>query len=183
EMPFSVKIPIVKERIGKDNQYAGLGFTHDVSDMNAGPKRSAYTTLKSMSDKVEMQLDLQDKIRAVDRVDAAEKVVSSHLVRDIMGNMRSFALQKFRCSTCSEIYRRMPLSGRCPKCNGNIILTISKGTVEKYLKLSQKLVQRYPVKAYLKQRIQLLSEEVNSCFKGEKEEKRQKSQKSLAEFV
>ena len=44
---------------------------------------------------------------------------------------------KDRCKYGAK-YRRTPLKGVCPKCGSKLILTVSKGAVEKYMDVSQK---------------------------------------------
>jgi len=61
-----------------------------------------------------------------------EGVLNSHFLPDMAGNIRAFARQKVRCTKCNKKYRRMPLSGECT-CGGNLTLSISKGSVVKYL--------------------------------------------------
>src|SRR5208337_5428631 len=101
--------------------------------ISAGPLESAYTQLKTMAEKLEAELDLAEKIRAVDADDVAERVLNTHFIRDLMGNLTAFSRQKFRCTKCNTSYRRMPLAGKCSRCNGNIIATVHEGSVKKYL--------------------------------------------------
>jgi len=89
-----------------------------------------------MTEKLEAELDLAEKIRAVDADDVAERVLNTHFIRDLMGNLSAFSKQKFRCTKCNTSYRRMPLAGKCTKfkgkgiCNGNIIPTVHEGSGE-----------------------------------------------------
>ncbi len=49
----------LENRLGTPpGQYEGVGFTHDTSDISAGPLLSTYTTLGTMSDKLEAELEL-----------------------------------------------------------------------------------------------------------------------------
>ena len=57
---------------------------------------STYTQLKTMAEKLEAELDLAEKIRAVDADDVAERVLNTHFIRDLMGNLSAFSKQKFR---------------------------------------------------------------------------------------
>ncbi|MBI2598337.1 MAG: hypothetical protein HYW50_04025 [Candidatus Diapherotrites archaeon] len=103
----------------------------------------------------------------------------SHFLPDITGNARSFSRQNFRCTKCNAKYRRIPLKGECTKCKkGNIILTIAHGSVIKYLEIAKKIVSKYGLSNYLRQRIDLIEQEVKSLFTDEK-----KSQKSLLEYA
>ena len=168
----------VGNRLGTKKQYRGMGFTHNTAAYDFGPTTSRYVQLKSMEEKINRQAALQGKIRAVDKKDALERVLVSHFIPDIIGNARSFSKQSFRCTSCNEKYRRIPLSGKCRKCGkSNLVLTIAQGSVRKYLKIAKDLVDRHGLSNYLRQRINLIEQEVNSIFVSEKRE-----QKSMLDY-
>ena len=171
------KIDHVALRLGTPGQYEGIMFTHDTSDISAGPLISSYNTLKSMTDKLEAELELGRIIRAVDESDVAERVLNTHFIRDIMGNLNSFSKQSMRCTKCNSKYRRMPLSGKC-RCGNKVIPTVHEGSVKKYLEMSQKMCEDYNVSEYTRQRVEVLSMAVLSTF-GEPPEK----QMGLADFM
>lgn len=171
------KIDHVALRLGTPGQYEGIMFTHDTSDISAGPLISSYNTLKSMTDKLEAELELGKIIRAVDADDVAERVLKTHFIRDIMGNLNSFSKQSMRCTKCNSKYRRMPLSGKC-RCGNKVIPTVHEGSVKKYLEMSQKMCEEYKVSEYTRQRVEVLSMAVLSTF-GEPPEK----QLGLADFM
>ena len=129
--------------------------------------RRAYS-LPSMREKVEAQIALAESIRAVDQRGVVEKVLSSHFLPDIMGNSRAFSKQKVRCTKCGSKYRRIPLTGKCEKCGGNLILSVSKGSVTKYLEISQELIDRYPISPYLRQRLEIQEFGIKSLFESDK---------------
>jgi DNA polymerase II large subunit len=175
----------VGKRIGTTGQYEGLGFTHDTGDINSGPRASAYKTLETMVDKMNAQLALASKLRAVDESDVANKVITSHFLPDMQGNLRSFTQQGARCTKCNAKYRRVPLrsTGKCVKkvkatkedragegrtCDGNLVLTVHEGGVVKYLDISKKITEDYDIPGYTRQRIALLEESINSTFKNDK---------------
>jgi len=163
--PKEVKfIERVEDRLGKPEMYEGIKFTHDTDDIGLGPKMSLYKQLGDMVEKVERQLALAERIRAVDEHHVAETILNSHLIPDLRGNLRSFTRQEFRCVKCNTKYRRPPLTGRCPKCGGKIVLTVSKGAVEKYLPTAKMLVTRYNVKDYTRQRICLTEKDIKTLF-------------------
>ncbi|MBN1432087.1 MAG: DNA-directed DNA polymerase II large subunit [Methanomicrobiaceae archaeon] len=164
-------------RLGTPGQYEGIMFTHDTSDISAGPLVSSYNTLHSMTDKLEAELELGRIIRAVDESDVAERVLNTHFIRDIMGNLNSFSKQSMRCTKCNSKYRRMPLSGKC-RCGNKVIPTVHEGSVKKYLEMSQKMCDEYNVSDYTRQRVEVLSMAVLSTF-GEPPEK----QLGLADFM
>ncbi|MEN4007078.1 MAG: DNA polymerase II large subunit [Methanobacteriaceae archaeon] len=157
----------VKKRLGTEDQYQGLMFSHDTSSIHSGPKSCLYKMLPTMKEKVEEQVKLAGKIRAVDQKGVVEGVLQSHFLPDMAGNSRAFSRQKVRCTRCNKKYRRIPLSGECT-CGGNLILSISKGSVVKYLKISKELARKYPIDNYLIQRIELIESSVNSLFESDK---------------
>ncbi len=164
---------LVSKRIGTVLQYEGFGFTHRVEGIEAAPLVSAYVK-GSMAEKMEAQLSLALKIRAVDASDVVSRIVVHHFLPDLIGNLKSFSLQKFRCTKCSAIYRRMPLKGKCTvlvgkrECGGNLTLTVHESSVKKYLEITKKITSEYPVSNYLQQRIALIEDAITSLFTNEK---------------
>jgi Archaeal DNA polymerase II, large subunit len=115
------------------------------------------------------QMDIAEKIMAVDASDVAQAVIEKHFLKDLKGNLRKFTMQQFRCVSCNEKYRRPPLVGKCLKCNGKLIFTISEGSVIKYLEPSLSLAEKYGSTPYLKQVLLILQRRVESLFGREKE--------------
>ncbi|MBD3263226.1 DNA polymerase II large subunit, partial [Candidatus Woesearchaeota archaeon] len=165
--PFKIKIKTIKKVLGTSTQYEKMSYTHESKDMNAGVRFSAYKAIPTMVEKLEGQIDLAAKIRAVDLSKVAALVINKHFLRDIKGNLRKFTKQQFRCTTCNEKYRRPPLAGNC-KCGGKIVYTIAEGTIKKYLEPSLKLVKYDGVPAYMKQTMDLLKRRIESIFGKEK---------------
>lgn len=167
----------VEKRLGKENQIEGFFFTHDTSDISAGPLDTMYTQLQSMVDKLNCELELARKIKAVDEHDVAERVLQTHFIRDLQGNLGAFAKQKFRCTKCNTSYRRMPLSGKC-RCGGTVIPTVHEGSVKKYLKMSQEICEDFNISEYTRQRVEVINMNIESTFGEEKIE-----QLGLADFM
>ncbi|MBI4215069.1 DNA polymerase II large subunit, partial [archaeon] len=167
-VPSSVGIKMVKSELGKPSAYYGFGFTHDTSRFDAGPTVSAYVQLKTMAEKVKLQLELGSKTRAVDEKDVATRVINFHFMRDLYGNLRTFGQQSVRCVDCNKKYRRVTLTGRCWKCGGKLLLTITRGGIEKYLKVSQNIAEQYGLSDYLKQRLKLIELDIDQIFTNEK---------------
>ena len=69
-----------------------------------GNTESSYKQLKTMMDKLRMQLDLGSKIDAVDVKHVALKVLTKHFMPDISGNLRAFSTQSFRCKSCNKLF-------------------------------------------------------------------------------
>jgi DNA polymerase II large subunit len=170
----TIKMPIVSSimKEGKD-PFVNIGFTHDTTDFNNGVSCSTYKTLPTMKDKVRHQMELVEKIRAVDTADTARLILEKHFIRDMRGNLRGFASQNFRCVACNEILRRPPLAGNCPKCKGKIIFTIHEGGIKKYLEPALELADKYNLSNYLKQHIELTKRYIDSVF-GKELEKQEK---------
>ena len=78
-------------RLGSPGQYQGFGFTHDTSDINDRPHISVYKTMKSMMEKLDAEFKLVNRLRGVDVRDMAKRVIESHFLPDIIGNMNSFS--------------------------------------------------------------------------------------------
>ncbi len=156
-------VEIVKDRLGMIEQFTDYRFTHDTSLLVTTKSRSAYSTLESMLDKLDLQIKNANIIDAVDLTETVTYVVSTHLVPDIMGNLRSYARQKLHCTKCGLVYRRFPLTGKCV-CGQKLILTITRGSVEKYLRMARSLVNKYDVGPYHKDRIRSLAAEIDLLF-------------------
>jgi len=169
--PWDVKIKTVKDVLNTPAEFDGFGFTHNVSSINKGVMCSSYKTIPAMMDKVEAQMKVADKVRAVQESDVARLVIERHFIRDLKGNLRKFSMQQFRCVDCNEKYRRPPLIGRC-KCGGRIIFTISEGSVVKYLEPSLFLAEKYNLPTYLKQNLELTKRRIESVFGKEKDKQK-----------
>ena len=168
----------VEKRLGMEGQYEGLGFNVHTSDLAKGPLTSTYSELETMEEKVMAQLSLARRIRAVDERDVAERVIEHHLIPDLKGNLRKFSTQQFRCTSCNTKYRRIPLVGTCIECGGNLVLTVPRGGVEKYLRTALRIAEEFGVSEYTKQRLKLMESDIKSVFESDAER-----QMSLADFL
>jgi DNA polymerase II large subunit len=128
-----------------------------------------------MEEKLDAQLELARKIRAVDADDVVARIVVHHLLPDMIGNMKAFSSQEFRCTKCNAKFRRLPLRGKCTKdilatagarkpCGGNLTLTVYESSVRKYLEITKRITDEYQVSNYLRQRIVLVEEAMKSLF-------------------
>jgi len=171
-------VDLVSHRLGTEAQFEGFKFTTPVSDINIGNSASAYKQFKSMIEKMNMQLELGEKIDAVDVRHVALKVLTTHFIRDIAGNLRAFSTQAFRCKSCNKRFRRLPLRGKCRFCGGSLTLTVYRGGIEKYLEAAQGLIDKYDLPDYYAQRIALIKSEIISMFDNNKPK-----QVSLLEFA
>ena len=165
-MPSEINLELVQNRLGGDREFCDLKITHGASirSLVKSPKKSSYTEFKTMQDKVDAEFDLMDKIDAVDKKDAAKKVILSHFIPDLIGNLNSFSKQTFRCVSCNAKYRRVPLAGKCRKCSGKLLLTISRGGIEKYLEMAIALSEKYDLEPYIQQRLKLVKHDILVTF-------------------
>jgi len=161
--PWEVKVKIVKDVLTTEEEFEGFKFTHDTTSINSGVMCSSYKTIPSMMDKVEGQMKIAEKVRAVDETDVARLILERHFIRDIKGNLRKYSMQQFRCVDCNEKYRRPPLAGRC-KCGGKLIFTISEGSIVKYLEPSLFLAEKYHLPNYIKQTLEITKLRIESVF-------------------
>jgi DNA polymerase II large subunit len=154
-------------RIGTVLQYEGMGYSMGTWRIDDGPTSSSYTVFETMDDKIEAQLAIAKKIRAVDVDDVVHRVITKHLLPDLIGTLKKFSTQQLRCPKCNLKYRRMPLRGRCT-CGNALILTVSSGSVSKYLEKTKEIADKYNVPNYTRQRIALVETSINSVFQSDR---------------
>jgi DNA polymerase II large subunit len=157
-------IETLKSRLETEKQFYGHYFTHITSTLTTSRSRSAYSTLGSLLEKLDMQIRTADMINAVDPSEVVSMVMTTHLLPDIMGNLRAYAGQSFRCTACGASYRRIPLSQNCNECGNKLIQTMTRPSVKKYLKLAKRLLDKYQVDPYLKGRVVGLLDELELVF-------------------
>ncbi|MCX2819040.1 DNA-directed DNA polymerase II large subunit [Haladaptatus sp. F3-133] len=175
--PKEVDVDIADDDLGTDAAFDGFGTTVETTRIDAGPENSAYKILPSMDEKTTAQLEIGRKTRAVDESDVAERVVESHFLPDLIGNLRAFTQQEFRCLDCNSKFRRPPLSGDCD-CGGEVTLTVHKGSVKKYLDVALETGEKYGVSDYTMQRLEQLRRQIDSLFEDDKS-----TQSGIADFM
>ena len=171
-------IQLGEDTLGTDDEYRGFDHTHDTVDIAAGPDLSAYKTLGDMMEKMNAQLELARKLRAVDETDVAERVIEYHFLPDIIGNLRAFSRQETRCLDCGEKFRRVPLTGDCRECGGRVNLTVHEGSVKKYIDTAIRVAEEYGCREYTKQRLEILDRAVESVFEDDTNK-----QSGIADFM
>jgi len=176
--PEDVDIEIAEATLGTDREYTDFGHTHDTANIALGPDLSAYKTLGSMMDKMDAQLELSRKLRAVDETDVAERVIEYHFLPDLIGNLRAFSRQETRCLDCGEKYRRMPLTRECRECGGRVNLTVHEGSVNKYMQTAITVADEFGARDYTKQRLEVLEMKLESIFEDDTNK-----QSGIADFM
>jgi DNA polymerase II large subunit len=175
---FVNKIEVIKDRLGNEDEFFGYEFTHPTNLLTTNIPRSAYSTLNTMDEKLEMQLTTAKLINAVDPDEVASMVLTTHILPDIMGNMRSYSSQSFRCSNCEQKYRRMPLIGKCTECENELLQTVTRGSVEKYVDTAINICTEFRINDYLRSRVESLIAELNLIFREQ-----DKEQFTITEFM
>ncbi len=178
---------MIYNRLCTTKQVEQILFTHNTTSINLGKHKNIYSEIPTMFDKVHQQLKLADTISAVESREVAKKLVSTHFMRDLSGNLRAYSSQKVRCKKCNRKYRRIPLIGKCLNCGGGLSLTVYRGTIEKYIEVAQNIIQKYNTGEYHEQRLKLISNDIDSLFKDDHLKTNDKnskySQKGLSEFM
>ncbi len=169
-------IETIGKRLDTPNQYMNFSFTHDTSSITVARARASYSTLNSLTEKLDRQIELANKIRAVNVDEVVKSVLKTHLLPDIIGNTKAFTAQRFRCKKCGTKYRRATIKGVCLMCGGELQSNVTRGSVQKYLQLGLRLASKYDVGDYLRSRFVLAAEELATLFKPEA------LQKGLEEF-
>jgi DNA polymerase II large subunit len=134
-----------------------------------------------MNEKLDMQISTAKLINAVIPDEVASMVLTTHILPDIMGNMRSYSSQTFRCTNCREKYRRIPIAGKCLGCGNNLIQTVTRNSVEKYVYIALDIRNKFKMNDYLSSRIESLVMELNYVFKEKKLQKNPQS--SIFDFM
>ena len=169
----------IGSRLGSETQFYGYGFTHPSSALAVKRSRAAYSTLRTLNEKISKQIDVASKIDAVSTKEVVESIIKTHLIRDIMGNTKKYATQSFKCRKCGLTMRRPPLSWVCPSCGEEVRGTLTQASVEKYVAIAQRLARDYDVDPYLKSRLEMVQRELDQLFRGE----RKADQLELTDFL
>ena len=172
-------IELIGSRLESDTQFYGYRYTQPTGALTIRRSRGAYSTLRTLNEKISKQIEVASLIEAVSTRDVVESIIKTHLIRDIMGNAKKYATQAFKCKVCGMTIRRPPLSWRCPTCGGEVKGTLTRASVEKYLYIAQRLAREYDVDAYLKNRLDMLQRELDQLFQGP----RKADQLELTDFL
>ncbi len=172
-------IECIGSRLESETQFYGYGFTHSTTALTIKRSRGSYSTLRTLTEKISKQIEVASKVEAVSTKEVVESIIKTHLIRDIIGNAKKYATQAFKCKKCGTTMRRPPLSWTCPNCGGEIRVTLTRASVEKYLSIAQRLARDYDVDSYLRSRLDMLQRELDQLFQGE----RKADQLELTDFL
>lgn len=122
---------------------------------------STYTKLKTMKKKLDQQISLMEKLFSKNELSLIiRSILNKHILPDIIGNLRAFSSQRFRCSKCNKIIRRPLLNNTCPRCGGNLVQTVHVKNIVKYLDLAKNLIKYIRDDKYLINRFELIEKEI-----------------------
>jgi DNA polymerase II large subunit len=72
----------------------------------------------------------------------------------------------------------MPLAGKCLECNNSLLLTVTRGSVQKYIQIALNICHEFKINEYLVNRVKSLQKELNLLFREQ-----QKVQSSIMDFT
>jgi DNA polymerase II large subunit len=93
-----------------------------------------------MVDKINNQINLMKKIKAVKLKDILSKIINNHLLKHMEKNFYNFFKQQFRCKSCNKKYRRVTLSGKCYECGGELTQTVNIKSATSYIGIIDKII-------------------------------------------
>ena len=184
----------VGDMLGTPQEISGFGYTHSTESAVEGPPKNPYNDSSlnlSMRQKTMAQFALGTVLEAVDNKKQSARLIDSHLIRDMRGNLRAFGQQKVRCTKCGAKYRRPPIGGKCTTitatrknafsgemeeiiCPGTPILTVSYGSVSKYDDLMETIIEQYGCEEYIAQLYTHVSKWVAQTFEDKNAKKQTK---------
>jgi DNA polymerase II large subunit len=172
-------IEVIGSRLEDDTLFYDYRFTHPTGAITVKRSRGAYSTLRTLTEKISKQIEVASEIEAVSTKEVVQSIIKTHLIRDIMGNAKKYATQAFKCKNCGITMRRPPLSWSCPNCGGEVRGTLTRASVEKYLSIAQRLARDYDVDPYLRSRLDMMQRELDQLFQGP----RKADQTELTDFL
>ncbi len=176
---FEGRLLVVGDLLGSEKsyyKYSCFNYNPIISVKNSTTK---YSRIKNIKEKLDYQIKIADLIfEKEDTSKILSSVLNNHIFRDIKGNLRAYFKQIYRCSRCQNNFRRPTLTGKCPRCGGELRQTVSEKSVAKYLLLAKKLVKMiddpYIISNYI-----LLESDLNLSLNINKKDKR----KGLQHFI
>jgi len=138
---FDNKIILVSNYLGSEKSYYKYNSFSSNPLISVKKSVTKYSTIKNIKEKLDYQIKIANLIFEKDEVSMIlSSIINNHVFRDIKGNLRAYFKQVYKCSKCQNGFRRPTLTGRCPRCGGELRQTVSEKSVAKYLQLAKKLV-------------------------------------------
>ncbi len=159
------RIKLLRELVNMGPNLRGVKCMNHVAILHGYVNKSTYTKKSTMLERVTAQLELCNMLSAVDPRFVAERVMAHHVLPDIIGNLRTYFSQSYRCKRCGARYRRMLLRGVCRICGSELTQTVYRGAVEKYVELATLLLEEYIENPYLREGSINAVENIQSVFK------------------
>ena len=160
-------ISVVENILGSGKKFYGYSSLGYPGQLELKVNISKYTTLNTMQKKLDKQMRVMNMIFDEDDIKRVVRaILTKHILPDIIGNLRAFSSQMFRCKKCGRSYRRPPLNGRCTKCGGEISQTVHPKNVIKYLDIGRRLVKYIKEDHYLVSRFEILEKEISQTIAG-----------------
>lgn len=174
---YAIKtIEILEDRLNSPKRFNEYKFLHIPSNISGPVVTSTYVKLKTTHDKVIRQIKLMKKLKGIKYEDAIIRLLTNHFIPDIMGNLRKYFSQSFRCPKCSTRFRRIPLNGICPKCKIKVRQTVYSKSIMKYMSEALMLLEESKkLGNYYKQKLKLVERMVKNFTS--------KAQESLEEYI
>lgn len=158
-------IPLLRTIVKMGPEICGVKCMTHVAVLHGYVNQSSYTKKRTMLERVTAQLELCKTLSAVDPKFVAERVMAHHVLPDIIGNLRTYFAQSFRCRRCGTRYRRLLLKGVCRVCGAELSQTVYRGAVEKYVELASLLLEDFIEDPYLREGAVNAIENIQSVFK------------------
>ena len=151
--------------LGNGDKYKPIDSFGYPIHLDLRENESTYTKLKSMKKKLDSQINIMSKIfNDAELSYIIRSIIRKHILPDIIGNLRAFSSQRFRCTKCNKIVRRPLLSNTCPRCGSNLVQTVHVRNVVKYLDLARSLLKYVKDDRYLVNRLELLEKEIGQTI-------------------
>jgi len=140
-------------------------FSDYTSNINAYDQQNSYKDLKVMREKIDLQLKFLKLLRGTDSKNVVEKIISNHLLPDMIGCSRTFLRQNLKCEKCFRKFEFPPLDGFCHFCKSGLRLTIYPNSVRKYIRIMKDLEKEYQINgSFISSKIMLITEELDTIF-------------------
>ena len=141
------------------------GFNTPGFSLNSKNTNNLYRDCENNDLKVDLVLDLEDKLPGVNQSECIIGVIVGHLLPDIIGNLNAYFKQDLKCDSCNKKYTIEPLDLKCLYCKSGVLkLTVFPGMILKYVKLIQKLKTKTTLPMILEDRVNGILDNLSDLF-------------------